>query len=115
MLPAIAVLVKGPTVGRRNLLKKNFTKPSNVCARPDTIVPTAAKAVEIIPQMVLTRDWKTARIELRTAVMAPKIEEMKLPRESMREGMIAVGLFVRFLVWCLNCGQCQGGGGRLMD
>jgi hypothetical protein len=27
-------------------------------------------------------------------VIAPKIEEMKLPRESTREGMIAVGWFV---------------------
>jgi hypothetical protein len=57
-------------------------------------VPTAAKADEMIPQTVLNRDWKTARIELKTAVMAPKIEEMKLPRESTREGMIAVVLFV---------------------
>jgi hypothetical protein len=56
-------------------------------------VPTAAKADEMIPQTVLNRDWKTARIELKTAVMAPKIEEMKLPRESTREGMIVVVLF----------------------
>jgi len=45
-----------------------------------------------MPKTVLMRDWKTATIELITAVIAPKIEEMKLPMESAREGMIAVGV-----------------------
>ena len=44
-------------------------------------------------------------MELKTAVMAPKMLEMKLPIESMREGMIAVaiGFFVLlFLGLCLG-------------
>ena len=47
-----------------------------------------------MPKTVLMRDWKTATIELKTAVIAPNIEEMKLPMESTREGMITVGLLV---------------------
>jgi hypothetical protein len=66
-----------------------LSKPSNVCARPEIIVPTAAKAVEMTPRMALKRDWKTARIEPRVAVMAWKMEEKRLPRDSTREGMIA--------------------------
>ena len=65
-------------------------------------MPTAAKAVEMTPQTALRRDWKTARIELNTAVMAPKIEETKLPRESTRDGMIAVACL--FCLWGLVLG-----------
>ena len=62
------------------------------------------------PKTVLMRDWYTAKIELRTAVIAPKIEEMKFPRESTREGMIAAGLFLclvvgLFMRFSLNSGQ----------
>ena len=46
------------------------------------------------PRMALKRDWKTARIEPRVAVMAWKMEEKRLPRDSTREGMIAVIWFV---------------------
>ena len=46
------------------------------------------------PRMALKRDWKTARIEPRVAVMAWKMEEKRLPRDSTREGMIAIIWFV---------------------
>ena len=44
-------------------------------------------------------------MELITAVIAPKIEEMKLPMESAREGMIAVGVVCLsgFEQWSIAC------------
>jgi len=38
------------------LLKKNFRRPSKVCAKPEIIVPTAANAVWMTPRTVLKRD-----------------------------------------------------------
>lgn len=54
----------------------------------------------MIPKTVLKSDWKTAKIELRTAVITPKMEETKLPRESTREGMTASCLLVFSFVCC---------------
>jgi hypothetical protein len=51
-------------------------------------VPRAEKAVWMTPRIALKRDWNTATMELRTAVMAWKIEETKFPRESTREGIL---------------------------
>jgi len=78
----------------RMLLNKNLSKPSKVCAIPEIMVPAAWKAVPMTPKMVSMIDWKTARMEEKTAVMAWKMEEMKVSMESRREGMFAV---VRFL------------------
>lgn len=47
--------------------------------------------------MVLIMDWKTARMELRIAVKAPKMEEMKFPMESMREGILAGLVLLGFI------------------
>lgn len=72
------------------LLRRNFTKPSNVCARPEIAVPTAANAVCMTPRKALRIDWKTATMEPRTAVKAWKMEEMKFPRDSTREGILCL-------------------------
>lgn len=77
------------------------------------MVPIAENAVPITPKMVSMMDWKTAKIELMTAMMAPKMEETRFPRESIKEGMFvdflidlfAFGLFwlLLFLIWLLCC------------
>jgi hypothetical protein len=50
----------------------------------------AEKKVWITPMTALRIDWNTAMIEPKIAVMVLKMEAIRLPRESMREGMIAV-------------------------
>ena len=62
------------------------------------MVPTADNAVCMTPRMALKIDWKTATMEPRTAVMAWKMEEMKFPRDSTREGIL-------YLVW-MRLGDC---------
>jgi len=72
------------------LLRRNLRRPSKVCAKPEMVVPTAEKAVEITPRMRLRICWKTATMEPMTEVMAPKMEEMREPMESTREGIFAI-------------------------
>lgn len=60
-------------------------------------MPIAEKAVWITPKIVSMMDWKTAKMELKTAMMAPKIEETRFPRESIREGIFAL------LLCCAVC------------
>jgi len=38
------------------LLNKNFNKPSNVCARPEIMVPIAENAVPMTPKIVSRMD-----------------------------------------------------------
>jgi hypothetical protein len=102
ILPEVTILVKIIAKGRRNPLNKNLNSPSKVCARPDIIVPTAERAVLRTSKRVLNRVWNTARIEVKMALIAPKIEETKLPKESTREGMIAVDLFILLVVRVLG-------------
>jgi len=54
------------------------------------VVPIAERKVSKTPRIALKMPWKTATMEPRTAVIAPKIEEIKDPSESMREGIAAV-------------------------
>lgn len=76
-------------------LNKNFRRPSNVCARPETIVPIAENALPMTPRMVLMIPWKTARIEPMIAVMPWTIEEISDPRLSRKEGMFVCGVFCK--------------------
>jgi hypothetical protein len=84
-----------------NLLSKNLTNPSKVCDNPEIAVPRVENAVEVMPMKTLMMLWKTARMDEKTAVMAPTIEEIKLSIELIREGMVAVVCleFIRKLVW----------------
>lgn len=52
------------------------------------MVPMAEKAVPMTPRMVLKMDWMTAKMEPMIAVMALKIEEIREPRLSRREGIV---------------------------
>jgi len=70
------------------LPRKNLIKPSKVCARPETVVPTAASKVWKTPRIALKMVWKTARIEPKIPLMISLIEEI-------REGILGV-CFVRF-------------------
>jgi len=72
------------------LPKRNLTKPSKVCARPEIAVPRAAKAVWMTPRMALRRDWKTARMDPKAAVIVWKMDETREPSWSTTEGMFAV-------------------------
>lgn len=56
--------------------------------------------VPMMPKMVLRIDWKTAMMEEKMAVMAWKIDETKFPRESTREGILAICVCV-LLIWGL--------------
>lgn len=42
-------------------------------------------------------------MELKTAIIAPKMEEIKFPIESMREGIFAVVFLICFEVWICCC------------
>lgn len=71
------------------------------------MVPIALNAVPITPKIVWMMDWKTAKMELKIAIIPPKMDEMRFPRDSMREGMFAVvvDLFGLFgfgcdVLWC---------------
>lgn len=59
------------------------------------------------PRIAFRSDWKIARMEVKTAVIAPKMEERSEPMESIREGILlgffALGGFAVVLlvvVWC---------------
>ena len=71
-----------------DLLSKNLRRPSKVCARPEIDVPMAERKVWKTPRMAFKRPWKTATMEPKTAVMAPKMEEIRDSRELMSEGMM---------------------------
>ena len=71
-------------------LSKNFVKPSKVCASEEIAVPTVANAAWMTPKIVLKIAWKTAKIEPSAAVIVWKMPATRLPRESTREGMIAM-------------------------
>lgn len=73
-----------------NSLNRNFTNPSNVCARPEMVVPTAAKAVVMTPTMALITCWNTAMIEARMDPIAEKMDEMNEEMLSTREGILVV-------------------------
>lgn len=66
------------------------------------MVPIAENAVPMTPKIVSRMDWKTAKIELKTAMIAPKMEEMRFPIESIKEGMFG---FVVDSFWfgCVVC------------
>lgn len=66
-----------------------MTKPPKVFANPEIVVPIASRAVPKTPRMVLTRDWKTAMMEVKTETMALKMEEKKEVMESIKEGILA--------------------------
>ena len=59
----------------------------------------AERKVSKTPKMALKMPWKTAIMDPSAAVMAPKMEEMKDPMESTREGMLSVCLFICLFVW----------------
>lgn len=67
------------------------------------MVPIALKAVPMTSKMVWMIDWNTAMMELTTAMMAPKMEETKFPRESMREGIFAIVVDLFGLGFVLCC------------
>ena len=95
---------------RGNSPSKNLTRPSKVCARPETAVPTVARRVWKTPRMALRMDWKIAMMEPRAAVMLWKMEEMSEPSWSTAEGM--------FAVCCVEAGTTivnaeLAGGGRM--
>ena len=73
-----------------NLLNKNLNKPSNVCARPASVVLMASNATPMTPKMALKIDWKTARIEPSAAVIVWKIPATRLLKDSTREGIVAL-------------------------
>lgn len=61
------------------------------------MVPRVAKRVRTRSKTVASRFWKSAVIELKTAMMALKMEETKSLRDSTREGM--------FALFCLKPGR----------
>lgn len=89
MLPAseVSFTEAQSLIWGRYLLNRNFTKPSNVWVRPEMAVPTAANMVWITPRMALRKDCKTAATEPSAAVMVCKMEEMREPSWSTREGI----------------------------
>lgn len=74
---------------RVNILSKNFTKPSNVCATPAINEPIAEKKALMRPRIVLRIDWRRATMEERVAPMVLKMEAKRLERDSMRDGIVA--------------------------
>jgi len=72
---------------RVDLLRSNFRRPSKVWVKPAIEVPTAEKRVPMTPKMALRRPWKRPMMPLKAEAMALRMEEMKLVRESMTEGI----------------------------
>jgi hypothetical protein len=79
-------------LGSWNLLRRNFVNPSKVWARPESIPPTAAKAVCMTLRIALRRDCITASTEPKAAVKVWKTDDTSELRESIRPGMIELGL-----------------------
>jgi len=83
------------------LLRRNFTRPSKVSARPETTLPRAEKAVEKMPRIMLTRCWKIEATPWKMEKMAEKMEPMKEVMASIREAIFAV--FCGLVFWFSRC------------
>jgi len=74
------------------LLRRNFTRPSQVSARPEMAVPTAERVVEKMPRTMLMRCWKIEATPWKMEKIAEKIELMKDEMASVREAIFCGAL-----------------------